>query len=161
MFLSQKEHRYPYFFTYLKYICIKIIKLAKNILLRVLKVKILSLAMKKVSKAKTNVETPKPTSLDDHKSPVESTIFLTAYQKHKLMGIANIATETNGLSSHHSQTNWELNWNHAKIFPMAKNITPKRSSTSFLSLIYSFVIVVGLTCAYLILLFLVQTDLLR
>ena len=83
----------------------KIIIPARNTLLRVLKVKILSLAIKKVNKAKTNVETPKPTSLDDHRRPVESTKFLTAYQKHKLMGIANIATETNGLSSHHSQTN--------------------------------------------------------
>tara|TARA_B100000029_G_C16741520_1_gene654646 strand:+ start:76 stop:294 length:219 start_codon:yes stop_codon:yes gene_type:complete len=72
-------------------------------------VKILSFAIKYVNTANTNVETPKPISLDDHRRPVESTIFLTACQKHKLMGIANIATDTKGLSLHQSHTNCELN----------------------------------------------------
>jgi len=78
-------------------------------LLMVFIVKILSLAIKNVSIANMRVETPKPIRREDHSWPVEETIFLTAYQKHKLIGIAYIATETNGLSFHQSHTNCELN----------------------------------------------------
>jgi hypothetical protein len=72
-------------------------------------VNIVSLAIKNVSMAKMTVETPKPIRRDDHKCPVDKTIFLTACQKHRLIGIANIATVTYGLSFHQSHTNCELN----------------------------------------------------
>ena len=72
-------------------------------------VNIVSLAIKNVSMAKTTVETPKPMRREDHSWSVDKTMFLIACQKHKLIGTANRATETNGLFFHQSHTNCELN----------------------------------------------------
>ena len=90
----------------------------------VLAVNMLSFKKTYVIIAKTKLETPKPISLDAHNSPVVATIFFTAYQKHKPIGIANIRLATIGLFFHHSQVNCELNWNQAKIFPTKKYKIP-------------------------------------
>ena len=70
--------------------------------------------------------TPKPINFEVHRYPVSSTIYLTAYQKHMPIGIANIRFDKIGRSFHQSHTNCELNWNHAKTFPTTKNNDPIR-----------------------------------
>tara|TARA_R100001079_G_scaffold98994_1_gene63027 strand:+ start:358 stop:612 length:255 start_codon:yes stop_codon:yes gene_type:complete len=82
-----------------------IIIVARNKQVRVLAVNMDSFKKTYVNIAKIKFDTPKPISFDAQSSPVDSTIFFTAYQKHIPIGTANIKFATIGLSFHQSQTN--------------------------------------------------------
>ena len=90
----------------------------------VLNVNMLSFIIAYVRIGKIKLLAPKPTSFDVHNSPLSSTIYLAAYQKHIPIGTANISCAVSGRSFHQGHANCELNWNHAIMFPRTKNRMP-------------------------------------
>ena len=77
-----------------------------------------------VSNGNARYEAENARNLDVHRAPVASTMSLDPNRKQSPVGRAYSATVKTGCFCHHSHTNCEFSWNHAKTCPNTNNPKP-------------------------------------